>query len=177
MIQDVGDSLSAEPLLAEVLCQNGCGHFLQISHRIDRNSIADHLFQIRRRDIFRLPHFLSSPFLFILLVHRRDNLPGTLQKSHEFLESLAFLRLRIIPAGLEISQILKQFFLIIQEKSSAVNLRCVSFILRRFQCFVSFFVFLCFSVQQMMTVAIPVNHFLRVVEIKILLAQHSGEKI
>ena len=61
MVQDIVDPLAAEALLAEMFCQNGCGHLFEISHFINRNPAADNLFQIRSTDILRLPDLLP-PF-------------------------------------------------------------------------------------------------------------------
>lgn len=46
MVQNVIDPLAAEPLLAEMFCQNRSGHFFQISHLVDRDTAADDLLQI-----------------------------------------------------------------------------------------------------------------------------------
>ena len=43
MVQDIVDPLAAEALLAEMLCQNGCGHLFEISHFINGDPAADNL--------------------------------------------------------------------------------------------------------------------------------------
>ena len=91
MVQNVIDPLAAEPLLAEMFCQNRSGHFFQISHLVNGNSAAYHFLQIGSTDIFRFPDFFTAIFLFIFLIHGCNDLPCQLQKDHKFLKSLALL--------------------------------------------------------------------------------------
>ena len=69
VVQNIGNSLPAETLLTEMLGQNGSRHFLQVSHTVDRNTIADYLLKIRGRDILCFPDLIPSFLLLILLVH------------------------------------------------------------------------------------------------------------
>ena len=74
MVQDIVDPLAAEALLAEMLCQNGGRHFLQIAHFVDGDSAADYFFHIRRCNSFCCPHLIPTFFLFIMLIQSGNNL-------------------------------------------------------------------------------------------------------
>ena len=91
MVQDIVDPLAAKSLLAEMLCQNGCGHLFEISHFINGDSAADNLFQIRSTDILRLPDLFATIFFLIFLIHGCNDLLCPLQKDHKFLKSLTLL--------------------------------------------------------------------------------------
>ena len=101
MVQNIGNSLPAETLLTEMLGQNGSRHFLQVSHTVDRNTIADYLLKIRGRDILCFPDLIPSLLLLILLVHGCNNFLCALQKPLKFLESLTLLVHRIVPSGFQ----------------------------------------------------------------------------
>ena len=60
VVQNIGNSLPAETLLTEMLGQNGSRHFLQVSHTVDRNTIADYLLKIRGRDILCFPDLIRD---------------------------------------------------------------------------------------------------------------------
>ena len=73
--QNIGDPLPGKPLLTKMFCQNRSGHFLQVTHLVDWNTAADHLFHIRRRNILRLPDHAAFLFFLIALIKPGDDLP------------------------------------------------------------------------------------------------------
>ena len=177
VIQNIGNSLSAEPLLAEMFRQDRGWHFFQISHLIDRNTIADYLLQVRRSNILRFPDLIPAFLLLILLIHGCNDLLRMFQKAQELLKCLALLIHWIIPASFQACQIFQQFFLCIYGKIAADYFRHFAFICCRFHGFVILFIFLCLAVRKLLTITIPVDHFLWIMEIKILLLQHPCQKV
>ena len=94
----------------------------------------------------------------------------------EFLKSLALLGHGIISLGFQAGQIIQQLLFRIQTQiTTAEHLG----ILHNYRLQLRIFLFqlLCTAVSLLGTVAIPIDYFIRIMKIKILLPQYSGQEI
>ena len=74
------------------------------------------------------------------------------------------------------SQIFQKLFFTVQTKPCAIH-DLSGLFFHRSHLFVGFFIFLRFIIAKMIPVTIPVDHFFRIMKIKILLTKHPGQKI
>ena len=99
------------------------------------------------------------------------------QKAHKFLKCLTLLWHRVIRSNLDIGQILQKFLLIVQDQCAWIYLGCLGVIRIRLQFLIGFLKFFCLMIANLHGITIPVDHLIRIMEIKILLSQYPCQKI